>query len=137
MKEMTLQATVDNIAAVTEFVNTELDRLDCPKESRAQIDIAIDELFGNIAKYAYQPREGLATVRIETEENPRRVILTFIDHGVEYNPLMKEDPDFPKSARERRIGGLGIFMVKNMMDDMTYEYKDGQNILSICRIIGQ
>ncbi len=137
MKEMTVQATLENIEAVTDFVNAELDRLDCPAHARAQIDIAIDELFGNIARYAYDPQEGPATVRIETQENPQRVILTFTDHGVKYNPLLKEDPELPKKARERSIGGLGIFMVKNMMDDMAYEYKDGMNILSICRIIDQ
>ena len=133
MKEMTVQATLENIEVVTDFVNAELDRLDCPEHARAQIDIAIDELFGNIARYAYDPQEGPATVRIETQENPQRVILTFTDHGVKYNPLLKEDPELPKKARERSIGGLGIFMVKQTMDAVEYQYKDGSNILTLVK----
>ena len=96
-----------------------------------QIDIAIDELFVNIAHYAYNPDIGTATVRVEVKENPLAVIVTFIDHGVQYDPLATEDPDTTLSAEERRIGGLGIYIVKKSMDEITYEYKDGQNILTI------
>jgi len=96
-----------------------------------QIDIAIDELFGNIAQYAYNPEVGPATVRVEVQEDPIAVIITFIDNGMPYDPLAKEDPDVTLSAEERGIGGLGIYMVKKTMDDVTYEYKNGQNILKI------
>ena len=96
-----------------------------------QIDIAIDELFGNIAHYAYNPDIGEATVRVEVTKEPLAVIITFIDNGVPYDPLAKADPDTTLSADERAIGGLGIFMVKKTMDDITYEYKNGQNILTI------
>lgn len=96
-----------------------------------QIDIAIDELFGNIAHYAYNPDIGSATVRVEVKENPLAVIVTFIDHGVQYDPLATEDPDTTLSTEERKIGGLGIYIVKKSMDEITYEYKDGQNILTI------
>ena len=94
-------------------------------------DARIDELFGNIAHYAYKPETGPATVRVEVTETPISVIVTFIDHGIPYDPLKKDDPDVTLSAEERAIGGLGIFMVKKTMDEITYEYKDGQNILSI------
>lgn len=96
-----------------------------------QIDIAIDELFGNIAQYAYNPETGPATVRVEVSDAPISVTITFMDHGVPYDPLQKEDPDITLSAEERGSGGLGIFMVKKTMDEITYEYKDGQNILRI------
>ena len=135
MKELTVQATRENIAVVTGFVNAELDRMNCPERSRAQIDIAIDEIFGNIANYAYTPEEGPATVRIETEDVPLRVSITFIDHGMQYDPLSAGDPDITLAARERRIGGLGVFMVKKTMDDVTYEYKDGKNILTIRKVL--
>ena len=100
-------------------------------KAQMQIDIAIDELFGNIAHYAYNPEIGQATVRVEVVENPLAVTITFIDNGVPYDPLAKADPDTTLSAEEREIGGLGIYMVKKSMDDITYEYKDGQNILKI------
>ncbi len=131
MKEMTIPATVENIEKVTEFVNSQLEEINCPIKARMQIDIAIDELFGNIAHYAYNPETGPATVRVEVTEAPISVVVTFIDHGIPYDPLKKDDPDVTLSAEERAIGGLGIFMVKKTMDEITYEYKDGQNILRI------
>ena len=131
MKELTIPATVENIEKVTEFVNSQLEEINCPINAKMQIDIAIDELFGNIAHYAYKPETGPATVRVEVTETPISVIVTFIDHGIPYDPLKKDDPDVTLSAEERAIGGLGIFMVKKTMDEITYEYKDGQNILSI------
>ena len=131
MKELTVAATVENIATVTDFVDEQLEALGCPMKAQMQIDIAIDELFGNIAHYAYNPEIGQATVRVEVVENPLAVTITFIDNGVPYDPLAKADPDTTLSAEERDIGGLGIYMVKKSMDDITYEYKDGQNILAI------
>lgn len=131
MKELTLDATIENVTAVTSFVDEQLERLGCPPESQAQIDIAIDELFSNIAYYAYNPETGPATVRVEVMEEPLSVEITFIDSGVAYNPLAKDDPDLSLSADEREIGGLGIYIVKNSMDDVAYEYKDGKNILRI------
>lgn len=130
MKELTISATLENIEAVTAFVNEQLQAVNCPMKAQAQIDIAIDELFGNIAHYAYNPEIGSATVRVEVTEEPT-VIITFIDNGVPYNPLQKTDPDTTLSAEEREIGGLGIFMVKKSMDHISYEYKNGQNILHI------
>ena len=131
MNELTITATVENIEAVTDFVNEQLEAIDCPMKAQMQIDIAIDELFGNIAHYAYNPEVGEATVRVEVIEDPLAVVITFIDRGVPYDPLAKADPDTTLSAEDREIGGLGIFMVKKSMDDMTYEYKDEQNILKI------
>ena len=130
MNELTIPATVENIETVTAFVNGKLEEINCPRKAQMQIDIAIDELFGNIAHYAYNPETGPATVRVEVTEAPISVIITFIDRGVPYDPL-KDDPDVTLSAEERAIGGLGIFMVKKTMDEITYEYRDGQNILRI------
>ena len=135
MKEITLTATLENIEVVTKFVDEQLEELDCPMKAQMQIDIAIDELFSNIARYAYAPNVGEATVRVESSDDPLTVIITFIDKGVPYNPLEKEDPDTTLSADERQIGGLGIYMVKKSMDSMEYEYRNGQNILSIKKIL--
>ena len=135
MKEIKLTATLENIEAVTKFVDEQLEELDCPMKAQTQIDIAIDELFSNIARYAYAPNVGEATVRVESSDDPLTVIITFIDKGVPYNPLEKEDPDTTLSADDRQIGGLGIYMVKKSMDSMEYEYRNGQNILSIKKIL--
>ena len=131
MKELTIGAAVENIETVTEFITEELQKLDCPIKAETQIAVAIDELFGNIARYAYTPDVGKATVRFEVEEEPLSVVITFIDNGVPFNPLAKSDPDVHLSAQEREIGGLGIFLVKKTMNMVEYEYKDGQNILMI------
>ena len=131
MKELTIEATVENIEVVTEFVNEQLKQFDCPMKAQMQIDIAIDELFGNIAHYAYHPGVGPVVVCVEILENPLTAMITFIDHGIPYNPLTQADPDVTLRVEERQIGGLGIYMVKKSMDDISYEYKDGQNILRI------
>ena len=131
MKELKIEAAVKSIAVVTDFVNAELEKLDCPRKARTQISIAIDELFGNIAKYAYTPDVGNAEVRLEVEEDPLSVIITFIDSGKPFNPLGQAHPDTAASAEERKIGGLGIFLVQKTMDMVEYEYKEGHNILKI------
>ena len=130
MKELTLPAAAENIEKAVAFVNGQLEAAGSPPKTMIQIDVAIDELFGNIAHYAYGKDTGDATVRVEVTEEPA-VIITFIDNGIPYNPLKKSDPDVTKDLEEREIGGLGIFMVKKSMDDITYEYKEGQNILRI------
>lgn len=131
MKELIVDASIENIEVVTAFVDEQLEALACPMKVQVQIDVAIDELFGNIARYAYNSEVGRATVRVEVQEEPLSVVITFIDNGIPFDPLAKKDPDITLSAEERDIGGLGIYMVKQSMDDVTYEYKDGQNILSI------
>ena len=131
VKELTVEAAVYNIEKVTQFVNLELDKLNCPPKAQTQIAVAIDELFGNIAKYAYQPEIGKATVRFEVEKNPLSVIITFIDNGVPFNPLEQVEPDTHKPLKEREAGGLGIFLVKKTMTMVEYEYKNNQNILKI------
>ena len=130
-KELTLEAKTENLEQVLAFVDSQLEALDCSMKTQMQIDIAVEELFVNIAHYAYTPETGMATLRIQTQPAPRSVTITFLDRGVPYDPLAKEDPDVSLSAEDRQIGGLGIYMVKKSMDEMTYEYRDGQNILRI------
>lgn len=135
MKEITLDATTENIGVATDFVDEFLDETDCPMKAKMQLDIAIDELLGNIAHYAYKDEVGKAIVRVEMLENPKAVCITFIDSGIPYNPLEKPDPDTTLSSEDRTIGGLGIFMVKKNMDDMEYNYCNGQNRLRIIKCI--
>lgn len=129
--EKTMVATIENIPVITAFVDELLEKHNCPTKAQVQVDIAIDELFSNIANYAYNPDVGPATVKVAVDDDPLSVIITFIDNGVQYDPLAKEDPDVSLPASERQIGGLGIYMVKKSMDELNYEYKNGQNIFTI------
>ncbi len=133
MKELKIKASIENLEQVIAFVDEELEKNDCSMKTQIQIDVAVEEIFVNIASYAYQPGEGDATIIVDVVQDPTRVEITFIDTGVEYDPLKKEDPDITLSAEERQIGGLGIFMVKKSMDDMIYNYNDGKNILKIIK----
>lgn len=130
---LTFDAVVDNIPVVTDFINERLEAVDCPMKAQMQIDVAIDEIFANIANYAYPNGTGSATVKYEAMEDPRGVTITFIDSGIPFNPLEKEDPDTTLPAEEREIGGLGIFMVKKSMDEVLYKFENGQNILTIIK----
>lgn len=121
-------AVLEELVALTEG---ELEKVDCPMKAMVQITIAVEEIFVNIAHYAYPEGGGTMTFKIETDISSAK--LTFIDSGVEFDPLSKPDPDVTLSADERPIGGLGIFMVKKSMDDVRYEHVDGKNILTICK----
>lgn len=135
MKEITVDATIDNVQTITDFVDERLEEMNCPVKAQMQIDIVIDELCSNVARYAYSDKTGKVTVSVDTVDKPMKVWLTFTDEGVPYNPLAKEDPDITLSAEERKLGGLGIYMVKKMMDEFHYEYKDGKNIVTVCKVI--
>ncbi|MCQ2456277.1 MAG: SpoIIE family protein phosphatase, partial [Clostridia bacterium] len=126
-------ADISDIPKVTEFIESELEKIGCPMKTTTRISIAIDELFSNIVKYGYPKEKGPVTVEIVEREDPHRVYIKFTDEGIPYNPLTKEDPDVTLSAEERNIGGLGIFMVKKTMDDMKYRYENGKNMLTIMK----
>ncbi len=129
--ELEIDAEVDNLDEVQRFVDERLEKTDCPPKLQMQIAVAVEEIFVNIASYAYAPDKGKARVRVEVSGDPVMVTITFVDHGVPYDPLAREDPNVGASAADREIGGLGIFMTKKLMDDVIYEYKDGQNILTL------
>ena len=129
-EELRIEAKVEALPEAIAFaVGTLTD--DCPMRERMHIELVTEEIFVNIASYAYAPNTGYALIQIEELGDPKRVQITFVDEGVPYDPLAKEDPDVTLSAEERQIGGLGIYMVKKSMDNMTYEYKDNKNILTI------
>ena len=133
MKELSLLATIDNLPTVLAFLEEQLEEADCPLKTQMRLAVAAEEIFVNIASYAYAPETGMATVRVECREDPKRVCVTFIDSGMPFDPLKKEDPDVTLPAEEREIGGLGIYMTKQAMDEVSYEYKDGQNILTLVK----
>ena len=129
--ELEIEALTSNLPQVLEYVQNKLASVDCPPKAAMQIDLAVEEIFINIASYAYTPETGDAVVRVEVSEEPITVTITFIDQGIPYDPLAKDDPDVSLSADKREIGGLGIFMTKKSMDEILYEYKDGRNILTL------
>ncbi len=132
--EITVTAEIGNLDKVTAYINSRLSRYGCCYKTMMQIDIIIDELFGNIAYYAYPQETGDVTVGVKViQEKTLAAVITFTDYGIPYNPLEKEDPDTSLSAREREIGGLGIYIVKSSVDDISYEYTEGKNVLSIKR----
>ncbi len=133
MKEITLEADIKNLIKVTSFVNEELRKVEANAKTIASIDIILDEVFSNIAYYAYKEREekGDVTVKMDFVEDNKAVVLSFIDDGIPYNPLEKEEPDITLSVMKRAIGGLGILIVKKSVDDIKYEYKNNKNILKL------
>ncbi len=131
VKEITLDAVITNIPAVTAFVDEALEAAECPLKIQMQIDVAMDEIFTNISSYAYPNGTGSATVKVDFETESRVFTIITEDGGIPYNPMEKEDPDVTLSAEERGIGGLGIFLVKKLMDRMDYRYENGKNILTM------
>ncbi len=133
MKELTVDAAVESIGPATEFVNAYLELYDCPMKVQLQLNVAMDEILSNIAHYAYPSSTGAVTIRVEMLQAPSSVSITFLDRGIPFDPLQTAVPDTTLPAEEREIGGLGIYLVKKTMDAVTYEYKDGQNVLQICK----
>jgi serine/threonine-protein kinase RsbW len=131
MKELTVSATLEQLGAVIAFIASEITAAGCPEKARIQIETAVEEIYVNIARYAYRPETGKATIRCEVRTDPQRVTIQFLDHGKPFNPLEKKDADTTLSAEERDIGGLGILMVKKSMDRVDYAYAGGRNIFTI------
>ncbi len=131
--ELVIEADTAKLPELQAFVEQQLEALDCSPRVQIQLGIAVEEIFVNIASYAYAPGSGKAAVRVETADDPAAVTVTFADSGVPYDPLAKDDPDVSLSAEEREIGGLGVFLTKKTMDDVRYEYRDGKNILTLTK----
>lgn len=133
-EELIVEADIDRLPEVQAFVDGLLEEADCPIKTQFVIDIAVEEMYANIAHYAYQGEKGEARILARICSEPRALEIVLIDKGIPYDPLKKEDPDVTLAAEDRPIGGLGIFMVKKSMDEMSYEYKDGQNITTMKKL---
>ena len=129
--ERQFPAELDELQNVIAFVEETLEQTDCPMKTQIQINIAVEEMFVNIAHYAYGDEKGDMKLCIVADGSS--VSISFLDRGIPYDPLAKPDPDVTLSAEQRGIGGLGIFMVKKSMDEVRYEYKDGQNIFTMAK----
>ena len=131
MTNKTFPAKTDALSDVLGYVEQILEGFACPMKTQMAICVAIEEVFVNVAHYAYGDGEGDATLGIGFEEESRTLTLRLTDKGVPFDPLKNPDPDITLSAEDREVGGLGIFMVKKSMDEVAYRYQDGQNTLSI------
>ena len=136
IEEIVIEARRENLDQVLGFMDAHLERRDCPMKVMLQLDIAVEELFVNIANYAYGDQVGQAVIQLQEEHDPEGISITFIDEGMPFDPLAKPDPDVTLGAMDRSVGGLGIYMVKKSMDDMKYRYEDNRNILTIRKNFG-
>lgn len=137
MKEITVDATLENIDEVQGFVEQILEDAGVSMKVMMTTSIAVEEIYINIASYAYSPEVGKVTICCFVNKAAAQpcVVIRFVDSGVPYNPLEKQDTDTTLSVEEREIGGLGILMVKKSMDEITYEYKEEKNILTMEKIL--
>ena len=135
-QEITVKAEISNLPQVTEFVNEKLSTVPVERKLVLKIGMVIDEIFNNISSYGYTDEPGDITVRVNITPEKDCVTLTFIDSGIPYDPLARDDPNIIRIKEKRKPGGLGIFMVKKTMDEMEYEYKNGHNILTVSKKIG-
>jgi len=129
--EKTFPANDEALYDVLGFVEESLESAGASMKVIMQVTVAIEEIFVNISHYAYAEQGGEGDFKLAFGLDGDMSSFTFTDWGTEFDPLAKEDPDVTLTAEERTIGGLGIFMVKQTMDDVTYEYKDGANILCL------
>ena len=129
MHELVIEAKIEKLDEVLEFIDQHLEEWECTPKVVAQINIATEEIFVNIAHYAYENKEGVAKIVLKHTGNDAEI--TFTDSGIPYNPLEHEDPDITLSAEDREVGGLGIYIVKKSMNSVSYEYRDNHNVLKI------
>lgn len=127
--EKVFAASDSALSSAIHFVEEELEKMDCPPSLVIKITVAVEEIFVNIAHYAYPGKDG--DVRLSAKKSDDGVVIEFRDRGIPFDPLANSDPDVSLPVNERGIGGLGIFMVKKMMDRIGYTYKNGENILTL------
>lgn len=131
MEVITVPAESAALETVNAFIQEKLESINCPKRARMQMMLAVEEIFVNISSYAYHPEVGQAEVGVDIDGDPPTVTIRFLDQGRPFNPLEKPDADITLNAQEREIGGLGILLVKKIMDQVDYAYENGKNILII------
>ncbi len=129
-----ITASIDNLDEVIDWMDELLMSCGYSGSAKIQLDIAVEEIYVNIAHYAYEVEGGgNARITITIEDEPLRATIRFEDRGRPYDPLSRQEPDITLSAKDRKIGGLGIFMTRKSMDHMNYEYRNGKNILTIVK----
>ncbi|MBR5795744.1 MAG: ATP-binding protein, partial [Erysipelotrichaceae bacterium] len=133
MTNKTFPAKIESLNDVLGFVEETLESYQCSMKIQTAICVAIEEVFVNVAHYAYPEAEGDMTLQIAFDEQSREVTFRMLDKGIPFDPLKKPDPDITLSAEEREIGGLGIFIAKKTMDSINYAFENGENILTMTK----
>lgn len=136
-REITLPAVTGNLYQILDFITVMLEENQIPRDEVTRIIIAAEEIFANVAMYAYAPDVGAVRVISAVNADPLSVSITLIDRGKPYNPLLNEAPDTSLPLEERKVGGLGVHIVKKFMDSVAYSHEDGQNILTITKRINR
>jgi len=148
MKQLTIEAKTKNLCFVQNFIKSELEAVDCPKDTIFEVDFAVSEIFCNIAKYAYCHAEQESHNALNNQQKSNacdftcdvliricvkdEVVIVFEDKGIPFNPLECKEPDIKSGLGKRKIGGLGIYTSKKMLDNkLRYRYEEGKNILTI------
>ena len=135
MKELEVRADGSELSTVIAFVDEQIEAVGCSPKTLMQIELSVEEIFVNIANYAYAPGTGSAIIRMDISGDPPTAEITFVDKGRQYDPLAKEDPDVTLPAKDRGIGGLGIFLTKKSMDEVSYVYRDGSNVFTMKKVL--
>ena len=131
MRELNVEANDENLSVVLGFVDEVLESAGFMPE--VKISVALEEMYVNVAHYAYAPKTGRIRISAGVLDDPKRLVIILEDGGVPFNPLDKKDPDTSLDTSTRPIGGLGIFMTKKIMDKMEYERRDGKNIVTLTK----
>lgn len=134
LKELKVKASVESMPAVNDFIHSLLPA-GCDVMLLNQIDLAVEEIFVNIAHYSGADQAEVLCGYHVSGDGSGQLTMIFKDSGKPFNPLEREDPDLTLSAEEREIGGLGIFLTKKFMDSVEYEFVDGMNVLKITKKI--
>lgn len=133
MKKIIVPAEKEQLDTINDFIGEELEKYGCSMKARMQVELAVEEIFVNIASYAYRPEVGEAEICVDADGDPPVITLRFLDRGKPFNPLINSEEDILAAAQEREAGGLGILLVRKNMDEVTYSYEDGRNILTITK----
>ena len=128
---ITVSADVKNLGTVQSFIEERLEVAGCSMIAQFEFGVGVEEIYVNICHYAYKVMGGSGDSEVKMLIKDGVAEIVFEDSGIQYDPLANEEPDISLSAEEREIGGLGIFITRKTMDEVTYDYKDGRNILTL------
>lgn len=131
MAELTVEAKLENLDVVISFLTSTLKSYNICKKNINKIELVCEEVVVNIMKYAYSKSKGSLTLIIDYESKAKNLFIQIIDSGIPFNPLLMEEPDVAMPLEDRKIGGMGIFIIRKTMDEVDYERINGKNVLNM------
>lgn len=133
MNNYQVPANVELIDKMINPIISSFEEIEVEHKKIYQVTLALEEIFANISKYAYPSGEGMIDIFYEIDKDEKQLKVIIKDKGTAFNPLEKEDPDLGASVSERKIGGLGIYIVKNIIDDIQYQRINNENVLKLIK----